>query len=149
MPTIESVTFAHGLLRMLALPFLAAVAIIAFVASPIIKFCSPEGLLVCGFTFAVGIFLITIGLLLNDKADYSKTSKLGFATALGGFVGMIVVFMFAMTAAQRTDFQCGLLERDMLSLKPSRSDAHDLYAALQCRQQSVGTLMYAAGGKFK
>jgi hypothetical protein len=66
-----------------------------------------------------------------------------------GFVGMVLALIFASQASDRTNFQCSLLERDMMALTPSRMDSHDIYSTLGCRQQMAGILKFKPGGHFR
>lgn len=135
--------------RGIATPVIAAVAIVAYVSSPLLRFADANLLYAAGTFLALGTFLTTLGLIVDDSVKLSKTTKIGLVLGAIGFFGMLAVFTAATQASDRTNRQCGLLERDMMALHPSRSDSHDIYSALGCVQQSAGTITFADGGRFR
>lgn len=137
------------LMKHITPPFVAAVAIIGYTASPLLKFADQASLFTWGGTLACGTFILTFGLLTDTGERTSKTVVFGMVVTLIGFIGMLVTLIFASQASDRTNFQCSLLERDMMAMAPSRTDSHDIYSALGCRQQMAGTLKFKPGGQFR
>lgn len=107
-------------------------AAIAFFLTPVMRF-APLWLTVpAGIAAGVGLAIWFLGFDLGFPA---KWEKLWFAIHLAGVTGLIIAFKFMVDDANANDRRCAVLQADMLSEKPKRSDSRDLFTTLQCRPQ--------------
>lgn len=136
--------FSASLMR----PFVAFGVIMAFSTQPMIHDADPWLLSVAGFVTALSFASLLLAQVFDETPSRSKL-RWTFAAIGAGFLLFVVAMIDANITGNRNDDQCGLLEIDMMRVHPARADSHDLYQALQCRQQSRGTLWFPANKGFK
>jgi len=133
-------------LSIVGTPLLIAAAIGAWMSGTLLRFANPVYLFIAASAIAIGIGFGCATILWSPQQAKSETqfhATIFFAVlSLAGLVGLIAVACDATMNSSRFDYQCSLLMKDMLSLKPTRDDSKDLYDALACRPQPVATLVW-------
>lgn len=126
-------------------PFIAGAIIVAFFVSPSLKYYDPIILYIGGMALALGVFLVNYAISLAEFKDFRRVTILGTSLTGIAFIGLIGGSIPAQSLSAHLDAQCAILQMDMLSLKPARSDSRELFSALGCRPQMKGTLKLPSG----
>ncbi len=119
---------------------LATMAVIsAFALAPMLPYADPTAIASGGCLAAVGFGARFIGQQLPPGWS--------IASAFAGFAFFAWASWYVIPAAQTADRaarsnarRCLAIQRDMLSARPRRSDGADLFQALGCRPQGVGSV---------
>lgn len=108
-------------------------AVFAFFMQPLIKFIDSAHALPAALALSGGLILATTAILLNR--DF-----LGILFGIAGmFLGTGLLLNEVDNAsklANINDQRCMIIEKDMVSSKPSRNDLPDLFTAFGCRPQT-------------
>lgn len=137
----DTLSERYKVMQIVVFPLIAFGAIVIFGTTSLMRFVDPSWFLIaCGF-LAIGVTMLICERTVFEGA-HPLLDKLAQVFMFVGFAGTVIVMAQASTASNRTDLQCALLERDMMSAHPVRGDSSDLYQALNCRQQSFGTLIF-------
>lgn len=127
---------ATGMRRTLQV-FAAGAAVLAFSASPLMRYADPVEIWTFGIALAS---MIIINLIEDEEAN----SPLGIVTTriIGyGTICLVVWWSSDWTSsAKANDRRCVAIQRDMLSARPRRHDGPDLFQALGCRPQGGGSV---------
>jgi len=117
--------------------FAAGAAVLAFSASPLMRYADPVEIWTFGIALAS---MIIINLIEDEEAN----SPLGIVTTrvVGyGTICLIVWWSSDWTSsAKANDRRCLAIQGDMLSAQPRRADGPDLFQALGCRPQGEGSV---------
>ena len=113
--------------------FIAATLVISFLAQPLMRFADPEGL-------TVGLPFVVLGIVLSYyrfvlSGGVKRYDLIGFLALFSGVVILSATWADALAISEQTDRVCAQLEEDMLSPKPRRANAPEVFSALQCRPQ--------------
>lgn len=141
----EIVTLRQAALANLTRPFVVAAVIGAYFAAPAIRFIDPFSLYVGGGLLAMGAGLATAGFALVDLKHFVKTTVAGLVLCSISLTGLVFLAIPAQKVSIHIDQQCQILEHDMMRTHPARSDSRELFTALGCRAQGVGTIIFPSG----
>ena len=126
-------------------PFIAGAIIVAFFASPSLKYYDPIILYIGGMALALGVFLVNYAISLSEFNNFKRVTIIGTSLTGIAFISLIGGAIPAQSLSTHLDAQCAILQTDMLSLKQARSDSRELFSALGCRPQMAGTLKLPSG----
>jgi hypothetical protein len=127
---------AHGA------PAVVASLVFLYFISPLVAFADPGHLFIVGFSMAS-----SVGLALAI-ALYGRRSKAGFdwMVTFGLMVAPVGAALIALGPtfdnARRNREQCRALQIDMSSVRPHRKDSREMFEALKCSPQAVGTVQF-------
>lgn len=117
-------------LRTAGAAILMTAAALAFFMAPLLRFYNPGLFATAGGAFIAGAMYIWISWRLDFHKSWSGVSYFIFAAT----VAQLAYLTYdACKASESNDARCRVIQHDMLSANPIRSDGPDLFAALQCR----------------
>lgn len=105
-------------------------AMVAWFSQPMLRFVDPDWLAGSATLLAAGSAAVYLD-LANE--GWKKTTYLWMVMAIVGAGLLWWTWSQALGVTAMNDRRCAVIERDMLSAQPIRSDGPDLFQALGCR----------------
>jgi len=128
----------------LLIPFGAGAAVAAYIFAPLVPWIDPSALATFGALAAVG-FALMLSAVHNARTQSALRFNWWGGLALIGF-GMIALVPHvdaAQHAVQRWRAQCSALQKDMMLLKPHRTDSAAIFGAMGCKPVATTVLQFS------
>lgn len=116
---------------------IAAALVVGFFAQPLMKFADPQGITWGVLFFSIGVLWSYYQYVLSESVK--RFELIPFLCLLVGVFFLCLTWADALSIITHTDTVCGELEADMLSPRPRRANAPEIFEALNCRPHA-GTL---------
>lgn len=118
-------------------PLVGCTVVIGFTVSPLLRFADPTWLAWSGCILAVSLIANYVIAFTDFKEPW--WTIICFVT-FAALVQIIVALGYAGEASTANDRRCQAIQTDMLSARPRRADAPDLFQALGCHPQGEGSV---------
>lgn len=129
----ENERFSESDIRLVGGACVAAGAMFAYLAQPVLRFADPVDLVCLGG--AAASLLIGLWSSLVGATNSRKQWKCVIAAAVVMVLFLTVVLAPALVRSRTHDRRCRQIESQMMEGTGTRADLPDLFAALQCRPQ--------------
>ncbi|WP_146168783.1 hypothetical protein [Sphingomonas aurantiaca] len=106
------------------------VAVVAYTVSPVLKYADIRWTVLAAAIGGIGVQLMMLG-------SKSWIGMIGSLLMIGGLVFGAELIFDATQVHTENQRRCMIIQSDMLSAKPKRSDAADIFQALGCVPQPV------------